>query len=45
VVGGLLFSQTVTLYLTPVIDTYMAAALDWLRARKRPKPGPEPVKA
>jgi HAE1 family hydrophobic/amphiphilic exporter-1 len=25
VVGGLLFSQTVTLYLTPVVYTYLAA--------------------
>jgi len=45
VVGGLLFSQTVTLYLTPVIYTYMAAALEWFRARKHPKPGPEAVTA
>jgi hydrophobic/amphiphilic exporter-1 (mainly G- bacteria), HAE1 family len=35
VVGGLLFSQLITLYLTPVVYTYMAAVLDWARRRKR----------
>ncbi len=34
VVGGLLFSQMVTLYLTPVIYTYMSSALEFLRKRK-----------
>jgi hydrophobic/amphiphilic exporter-1 (mainly G- bacteria), HAE1 family len=34
VVGGLLFSQLITLYLTPVVYTYMAAVLDWGRRRK-----------
>jgi HAE1 family hydrophobic/amphiphilic exporter-1 len=34
VVGGLLFSQMVTLYLTPVIYTYMSAALEFLRKRR-----------
>ncbi len=34
VVGGLLFSQLVTLYLTPVIYTYMSAALEFLRKRR-----------
>jgi HAE1 family hydrophobic/amphiphilic exporter-1 len=29
VVGGLAFSQLITLYLTPVIYTYMARLLDW----------------
>ena len=31
VVGGLLFSQLVTLYLTPVFFTYMAQLQAWLR--------------
>jgi HAE1 family hydrophobic/amphiphilic exporter-1 len=35
VVGGLLFSQLITLYLTPVVYTYMAAVLEWWRRRKR----------
>jgi HAE1 family hydrophobic/amphiphilic exporter-1 len=35
VVGGLIFSQLMTLYLTPVIYTYMAGLLNWFRARKR----------
>ena len=34
VVGGLLFSQLVTLYLTPVVYTYMAQLQSWLRSRK-----------
>jgi HAE1 family hydrophobic/amphiphilic exporter-1 len=35
VVGGLMFSQLITLYLTPVVYTYMAAVLEWWRRRKR----------
>jgi HAE1 family hydrophobic/amphiphilic exporter-1 len=35
VVGGLLFSQLVTLYLTPVVYTYMAQLQDWLKSRQR----------
>ena len=33
VVGGLLFSQLITLYLTPVVYTYMAGILDRWRRR------------
>jgi hydrophobic/amphiphilic exporter-1 (mainly G- bacteria), HAE1 family len=33
VVGGLLFSQLVTLYLTPVVYTYMAQVQAWLKNR------------
>jgi HAE1 family hydrophobic/amphiphilic exporter-1 len=37
VVGGLLFSQLVTLYLTPVFYTYMASMQAWLmKSRKKP---------
>jgi HAE1 family hydrophobic/amphiphilic exporter-1 len=33
VVGGLVFSQLMTLYLTPVVYTYMSGILTWWRAR------------
>jgi len=35
VVGGLVFSQLITLYLTPVVYTYMASLLGWHRRRKK----------
>jgi HAE1 family hydrophobic/amphiphilic exporter-1 len=38
VVGGLLFSQTVTLYLTPVVYTYMAALSEKWRGGKAVAP-------
>jgi HAE1 family hydrophobic/amphiphilic exporter-1 len=38
VVGGLLFSQLVTLYLTPVFFTYMAQVQRWLQQWRRPAP-------
>ena len=34
VVGGLLFSQLVTLYLTPVVFTYMAHLQRWVQSRR-----------
>ena len=37
VVGGLIFSQLVTLYLTPVFYTYMAGLQEKLHSRKRKK--------
>ncbi len=36
VVGGLAFSQLMTLYLTPVVYTYMAAIVERWRAARRP---------
>ena len=48
VVGGLLFSQLVTLYLTPVFYTYMAALQEKLKGRKRVRieePEPSVVQA
>jgi HAE1 family hydrophobic/amphiphilic exporter-1 len=38
VVGGLLFSQFLTLYLTPVFYTYMESWQDKLKQRQEPKP-------
>jgi len=35
VVGGLLFSQLVTLYLTPVVFIYMTQLQEWLGRRSR----------
>ena len=37
VVGGLLVSQTLTLYVTPVFYVYMENLQDWLKHRKRVK--------
>ena len=37
VVGGLLVSQTLTLYVTPVFYVYMEQIQDWLRRRKTVK--------
>ena len=46
VVGGLLFSQMVTLYLTPVVYTYMAAVQESFRGhRKRSSLSPSPTEA
>jgi HAE1 family hydrophobic/amphiphilic exporter-1 len=36
VVGGLLFSQLITLYLTPVVYTYMASIVERWRAHRHP---------
>jgi HAE1 family hydrophobic/amphiphilic exporter-1 len=43
VVGGLCFSQLVTLYLTPVVYTYMAALQTRLARRKKPAGAREPA--
>jgi HAE1 family hydrophobic/amphiphilic exporter-1 len=42
VVGGLLFSQLVTLYLTPVVFTYMAQLQRWI-GNRRPVPHTTPI--
>ena len=50
VVGGLLFSQMITLFVTPVFYVYMEALRERLRRRKEPTPstlapaGPVPVR-
>jgi HAE1 family hydrophobic/amphiphilic exporter-1 len=38
VVGGLLFSQLITLYITPVVYTYLDAFQQWLARRKATEP-------
>src|SRR4029077_4513705 len=44
VVGGLAFSQLMTLYLTPVVYTYMAALLQrWRAMRASPQPLPSAI--
>jgi HAE1 family hydrophobic/amphiphilic exporter-1 len=42
VVGGLMFSQLVTLFLTPVYYTYLAGVQEWFRSRKTAKLTAEP---
>jgi len=43
VVGGLLVSQTLTLYVTPVFYIYMENIQEWLKTRRTAKVAPEPV--
>jgi HAE1 family hydrophobic/amphiphilic exporter-1 len=45
VVGGLLFSQLVTLYLTPVVFIYMAQLQRWIQSRRRVSPVAEAAAA
>jgi hydrophobic/amphiphilic exporter-1 (mainly G- bacteria), HAE1 family len=45
VVGGLLFSQLVTLYLTPVFYTYMASMQDWVLRKHKTVQVAEPTPA
>jgi HAE1 family hydrophobic/amphiphilic exporter-1 len=43
VVGGLMFSQLVTLYLTPVVFIYMDRIQNWLVHRKKVVPQGQPI--
>ena len=43
VVGGLIFSQLVTLYLTPVVYTYMAQFQTWLKGDKTKAGAMQPI--
>jgi len=43
VVGGLLVSQTLTLYVTPVFYIYMEHMQEWLKRRRAPKVVAEPA--
>jgi HAE1 family hydrophobic/amphiphilic exporter-1 len=48
VAGGLFFSQLMTLYLTPVVYTYMASVLNWRKRRRHAavqiaSPEPQPT--
>ncbi len=43
VVGGLVFSQVLTLYITPVFYLYMESLSGWLGRRRRSHPGPQAV--
>ncbi len=45
VVGGLAFSQLITLYVTPVFYTYLDTLQQWLGRRVAPASVPEPVSA
>jgi len=45
VVGGLMVSQLITLYLTPVVYTYMAQLQAWMGARRRRTPALRPATA
>jgi hypothetical protein len=39
IVGGLLFSQTLTLFTTPIIYLYLDRFSEWLGGRRRVSPG------
>jgi HAE1 family hydrophobic/amphiphilic exporter-1 len=43
VVGGLVVSQFLTLYLTPVIYLYLELFQEWLRGENKPAPAPKEI--
>jgi multidrug efflux pump len=45
IVGGLMFSQVLTLYTTPVVYLAFDRLARWLRGNRRPAHGPDPVPA
>src|SRR5690606_17603153 len=45
VVGGLLFSQLLTLYVTPVLFIYLERLSEWSRRRRRERPALDPSPA
>src|SRR5450631_1742547 len=45
IVGGLLISQVLTLYTTPVIYLYMERLAQWLKGRRTPRAAPSPQPA
>jgi multidrug efflux pump len=45
IVGGLIISQVLTLYTTPIVYLYMDRLGRWLTRNRKPSPGPEPEPA
>jgi multidrug efflux pump subunit AcrB len=43
IVGGLIISQVLTLYTTPIVYLYMDRAGRWLTRNRKPAPQPEPA--
>jgi multidrug efflux pump subunit AcrB len=43
IVGGLIISQVLTLYTTPIVYLYMDRLGRWLTRNRKPSPQPEPA--